>query len=353
MLAFRETPFGDRADTYWSVLFGLLALVFLIYGLATVGVIDEAVAFEDWLWFGALTATATGAVTIHAYWRQRGLLDAFEDRKSGVLTGKSAIDGELSADTGAVPTPVVDDPEWDDGGSTPIVQDVSDEDAPSATIKVPFEIPSWMLPEEGPDVDVDESAPTRWYELETIQRVHLPFVKRRSRGEETRTADPFLVETRIETVDLTGASVSFPQKETAGVDSGRLSVARGRVERDPVVPNDATRKEAGDEGTGLTATDAFLDRMLGGLSGSSGTYRIEGERWPAAAGHQVYVLGEFDRGTDGRLVPRGEVTVGRGRFEDRLAEERARLDRWRRRLRPGAVLFSVGMFGVVVLAGGL
>lgn len=104
-------------------------------------------------------------------------------------------------------------------------------------------------------------------------------------------------------------------------------------------------------------TAAFLDRTVGDSVDSlttrlaGGVYEVTGTCWPVADGEPVYVLGTFERASAGRLVPDGEVTVGRGRFADRLDEERARLQRWERRLRFGTVLLVAGLAGLAVLHG--
>jgi len=109
---------------------------------------------------------------------------------------------------------------------------------------------------------------------------------------------------------------------------------------------------AGAEG----ATAAVLGRAVGEGSGRllrSEKYRVTGRRWAAATGERVHVVGEFSRRSDGRLVPVGEVTVGRGRFEDRLDEERERLERWTSRGRVGAVLLATGCAVITALIFGV
>jgi hypothetical protein len=126
---------------------------------------------------------------------------------------------------------------------------------------------------------------------------------------------------------------------TVAVEDGDLVLA-GWSETLAQGSGSGTRADAG----GPTA--ALLDHATQEADGRllrDEKHRVRGRRWVAADGESVYVVGVFERARDGTLSSTGEVTVGRGRFEDRLAEEHERLDRWTRRGTAGAVALALSV----------
>lgn len=350
-MAFRRTPFGDRLDrylTYASLVWGLFFTALLV-GTVT----GEEGTGRAWLNFTTATTVVVGVVGVYGWWRQRRLLARLDDVVPGPRGDRAVVEGRITAETDTVAAPVVDD---DRIGARGAVGDagVSLDSVPGIGTDVGATSP-----------DPDEGAGTRWYEARVVEYVR----KTLGRGhktetvhEERRGATPFLVETRAETVDLSGADLSFLQGERERFESRTVSVEDGELQLagwSETLASDA-RLDVEVDGSTLAgaegATAAVLGRAVGEGSGRllrSEKYRVTGRRWAAATGERVHVVGEFSRRSDGRLVPVGEVTVGRGRFEDRLDEERERLERWTSRGRVGAVLLATGCAVITALIFGV
>ncbi len=350
-MAYRKTPFGDRGDGYLTlgaVVWGLLFTALLVGTLTGKEGIGRA-----WLNVTTATTVVVGGVGVYGWWRQRRLVARLDDVDPGPRGDRAVVEGRVTTETGTVAAPVVDD---DRIGARGEVSNVG--------------VGLDSLPGTGTDVgatspDPDEGAVTRWYEARVVEYVR----KTVGRGHETETvheerrgATPFLVANRVETVDLSGADLSFLQGERERFESQTMSVEGGAVRLAGLSETLAadTRLDIEVDGATLAGaegpTAALLGRAVGEGSGRllrSEKYRIEGRRWAAAAGERVYVVGEFSRRSDGRLVSVGEVTVGRGRFEDRLDEERERLERWTSRGQIGAVLLATGCAVIATLRFGV
>lgn len=356
-MGFRETPFEDLGDAVWVL--GVVGLV-LYGGVLAVGArwgAEGAVTSEDWIGLVSLSVTWLAGGTVLAYLLQRDVVDDLTIDDGGVVTGVSAIEGQIAPGSGTVLAPVVDD------------RNVALEDHDESTRAFEGVVPGWEAHER---TAPPEDAPVRWYDITARELYHGVGDKlTRSRdhvGSETRSADPLLVDAGRETVDLSEADLSFPQGEYLRVRSKELTIEDGGIavsgldaalteaepagprrgptptEGDSPAPRLAVRDGRGDGDRHDTVTGAFLERQLSEdetdplVHFGRGDYEIDGRAWPAAAGERVYVLGEFERLDDGRLVPEGGVVVGRGQFTERRAEERARLRRWRWRAAVAAVV---------------
>jgi|APHM01.1.fsa_nt_gi hypothetical protein len=349
-MALRETPFGDRGDRYLAYAVLVWGLFFLVLLYSTVTAEENIV--RGWLNVGTATALGGGAVVVYGWWRQRRLVDRLDGLAPGVGGDRRVVEGQIANETGTVAAPVLDDERVDsrwEGDETSDTSVVIGADS-AADIDT-----------QGPEPD--EGALTRWYEARVVEYVR----KLLGRGHKTETvhqerhgADPFLVENQMVTVDLSGAALSFLQGEreefespTLNVENGQLQLARwsetlsGEASLD-VETNGPRRTDTDSPTAALVGHVAEDDRLV-----REEKYRVTGRRWVAAEGEAVYVVGEFDHNREGRLVPTDEVTVGRGRFGDRLEEERERLERWTRRGRAGAVALAVGLVAVVARVGGV
>lgn len=249
MVGIRETPFGDSVDEVYLLVFVALSLGLLVVTLGLL--LGDSYSFGEWLTLAAAAGTVTGLLSVHAYAGQRRLVADLAAREDAPLTSgrPTAVDGELSGESGALRTPVRDDIGL---GTARAIQPGT---GPPATVERPVtpgfdgstsEKPSAVDTDPGPDVtvdlsvlpvdvgerrfDFDRAAPTRRYDLDVTERVARPFKKTRSVGSERRRSDPLLVEAGAETVDLADTPLTIPQAETATLNSGRLSVEDGRVE---------------------------------------------------------------------------------------------------------------------------
>lgn len=364
-MAYRETPFDDCVDGLYRLVFWVWVAALLVLVVETVDG-SEPVA-DWWLAFGAATGLVGGLFTMHAYWGQRRLVRRLDETDRGPRGDRSVVEGRIASETGTVDAPVADDPAVDTTTDT-AGHDSSADDSDGQTVEIGISIGSDEPPDTSSPVPTpDEGAVTRWYDVtvvEYVRKLSGPDVindkKTQPVHEERRVADPFRVETRTETVDITGVDVSFPQGECDAITSPKMAASDGELR----IPN---LNEPLSSGSTLTIdasgpqmrvdspTASLFARGVDTDEGFRGTgeYRIEGHRWVAVDGEEVYVTGEFERAPDGRLVPVGEVTVGRGRFEDRLDEERDRLGRWTLLAKIGGVAFLVGLAMLATLTVGV
>jgi|GEM_PF-6079627 len=349
-MPFRETPFGDRGDRYLTYALLVWGVFFLVLLYSTVTAADNVV--QGWLNVGTATALGGGAVVVYGWWHQRRLVGRLDGVAPGTGSDRRVVEGRIATETGTVAAPVVDDERVDsrwEGGETNDTSVVIGADS--------------VADAHPPGPEPDEGATTRWYEARVVEYVRKVLGwghKTETVHQERHGADPFLVENRMATVDLSGADLSFLQGEreefespTVSVENGQLQLAgwsepfSGEASLD-VETNGSTRTGTDSPTAALVGHAAEDDRLL-----RDEKYRVKGRRWAAAEGEAVYLIGEFDRDREGRLVPTDGVTVGRGRLGDRLEEERERLERWTRRGRIGAVALALGIAAVVVRVGGV
>lgn len=349
-MTFRETPFGDRGDrylTYAVLIWGVFFLV-LLYGTVTA----EENVVQGWLDVGTATALGGGAVAVYGWWHQRRLVGRLDGVASSAGGDRRVVEGRVANETGTVAAPVVDDErvgsQWE-GGET---------NDPGILIGVDS-----VADAHPPVPEPDEGATTRWWEARVVEYVRKVLgrgYKTETVHEERHGADPFLVENRTVTVDLSGADLSFLQGEREEFESPTVSVENGQLQLagwSETLSGEASLN-VGTNGPTRTGADSPTASIVGHAAEDDHLvrdekYRVKGRRWAAAEGEAVYVVGEFDRDREGRLVPTDGVTVGRGRFGDRLEEEHERLRRWTRRGRVGALALSVGLAAVGARVGGV
>ena len=262
-MQYRETPFGDRVDRYltYAVLVWVLFFLALLYGTVT----GEDNVAQAWLNVGTATALVGGTVAVAGWLGQRRLVARLEDVAPGPRGDRSVIEGRIAEGTGTIAAPVVDDDRVTTRGETGFDGSVDDGGA-------------------SPALAPDEGAVTRWYTASVVEYVR----KLAGRGHKTetvyetaRSASPFLVETRTETVDLTDADLSFLQGEreffessTVAVEDGDLVLA-GWSETLAQGSGSGTRADAG----GPTA--ALLDHATQEADGRllrDKKYRVRGRR---------------------------------------------------------------------------
>ena len=344
-MAYRETPFDDRVDRYWSFVVGCWALY---VPFALWGVLVDQGRLQALFNIGAVTAVLGIALSAHGWWCQRQLVDRLDGLDRGPRGDRSVVEGRIADETGTVVAPVVDDPRVGDRGTENITDLIAD-----------------VLGADASGREPDDGAVTRWCDVSVVEHVWKTSNQYETVYEESRAATPFCVESLTETVDLTGAELSFLQGEREQFRSMTVDVENGEVQSAGIgdgilgMTDPEASRDAGGETT-LTddsPTAALLERA--GADEESDrhlrdeTYYVKGRCWAAADGERVHVVGRFERAPDGRVVPTGAVTVGRGRFEDRIDEEHERLKRWRRRAKAAVVTLPVGPAVLVALAVGV
>lgn len=344
-MAYRETPFDDRVDRYWS----FVILGWALYTLfALWGVLADQNRLQALSNAGAVTAVLGIALGVYGWWRQRQLVDRLDGLGRGPRGDRSVIEGRIADETGTVVAPVVDDPRVSDRDTEEMSDLIGD-----------------VLGVDGSGREPDDGAVTRWYDASVFEHVWKTSSQYETVYEESKAATPFRVESLTETVDLTGAELSFLQGEREQFRSVTVDVENGEIQLAGIVDGilGTTDAEASrDAGGETTLTDdsptaALLERA--GADEESDrhlrdeTYCVKGRCWAAADGERVHAVGTFERAPDGRVVPAGAVTVGRGRFEDRIDEEHERLERWRRRAKAAVVTLPVGLAVLVALTVGV
>jgi hypothetical protein len=163
---YRATPFGDRVDTLWTVVAGVLALFLLA---AVSGTFVDEDPLQTWFEFGVTVGILGGLFTLHAWYRQREFVSDLEVLDRSSHADQAVTQGTVALVSGRLEAPVVDDPRVDSRHAETESEegfDVDPDRGPVADLRSSLEAAT-VTGKETPDPAA--GAVTRWYEVEMIR----------------------------------------------------------------------------------------------------------------------------------------------------------------------------------------